>query len=64
MDWKKIFLTTGAAITALGGIAAAVPIPVVQVWAPLLLAVGAAISAVNVGHSAGMAVVKFVRKNR
>jgi hypothetical protein len=56
---KGLWRTIGATISALGGIAAVVPVPVVQAWAPVLLTVGATIGGLGVVRAAAVGKLKI-----
>lgn len=56
--------TIGATISAVGGIASVVPIPVVAAWAPLLLAIGSTIGGVGVARAVVSGTVANMKANR
>lgn len=55
--------TLGATLSALGGIAFTIPIPIVQAWSPVLLAIGSVLGGVGVVRAAASGTLTNMKAN-
>lgn len=58
-----VLRTAGAFLSAVGGIVYVIPIPQVQIWAPVLLAVGSTLGGIGVVRAAARGTLKDMKSD-